>query len=648
MFSRIATRSYATSSIVKVTASEFATPVSKLEVIVKNAGSKSNLKSGVSHLLSNFNFLNTTSKSGLRLKRESELLGGNYKSYVTRDDIVLETQFLQQDLPYFVNALGSVLTETSFKPHEFTEGVLLQSLHEAQLAESNNSFKSLEKLHELSFRKGLGSALYYDGLNDISLDEVKEFASKVYTRENIEIKATGVVEKDLNSFLESSPFVLLKSGSKLSTPVKEYTGYSARIKAHGNSVATIGIPIKLQDLASYETLAAFISYKFPNSLFTTVTSKVLTYEELIKFSVIMFSRIATRSYATSSIVKVTASEFATPVSKLEVIVKNAGSKSNLKSGVSHLLSNFNFLNTTSKSGLRLKRESELLGGNYKSYVTRDDIVLETQFLQQDLPYFVNALGSVLTETSFKPHEFTEGVLLQSLHEAQLAESNNSFKSLEKLHELSFRKGLGSALYYDGLNDISLDEVKEFASKVYTRENIEIKATGVVEKDLNSFLESSPFVLLKSGSKLSTPVKEYTGYSARIKAHGNSVATIGIPIKLQDLASYETLAAFISYKFPNSLFTTVTSKVLTYEGAALFYVSVESSSAEEVSILIKSIAKDLKSNSGLSKFTKAAEFKAYSQGSIVSSFSNVKDSLPISKVNYVAAGNTDVLPYADEL
>lgn len=57
---------------------------------------------------------NTTRRSSLRLQRESELLGGIFSSELSRENIVLRAKFLRDDLPYFVEALGDVLTKTKY------------------------------------------------------------------------------------------------------------------------------------------------------------------------------------------------------------------------------------------------------------------------------------------------------------------------------------------------------------------------------------------------------------------------------------------------------------------------------------------------------------------------------------------------------
>lgn len=57
---------------------------------------------------------NTTKRSALRLQREAELLGGSFSSSLSRENIVLKAKFLRGDLPYFVEALGEILSKTKY------------------------------------------------------------------------------------------------------------------------------------------------------------------------------------------------------------------------------------------------------------------------------------------------------------------------------------------------------------------------------------------------------------------------------------------------------------------------------------------------------------------------------------------------------
>lgn len=57
---------------------------------------------------------NTDRRSALRITRESELLGGQLTAYHTREALVVEAAFLRDDLPYFTELLGEVITKTRY------------------------------------------------------------------------------------------------------------------------------------------------------------------------------------------------------------------------------------------------------------------------------------------------------------------------------------------------------------------------------------------------------------------------------------------------------------------------------------------------------------------------------------------------------
>ena len=57
---------------------------------------------------------NTHKRSALRITRESELLGGQLIAYHTREALVVEAKFLREDLPYFTELLGEVISQTRY------------------------------------------------------------------------------------------------------------------------------------------------------------------------------------------------------------------------------------------------------------------------------------------------------------------------------------------------------------------------------------------------------------------------------------------------------------------------------------------------------------------------------------------------------
>ncbi|CAK9441737.1 uncharacterized protein LODBEIA_P56050 [Lodderomyces beijingensis] len=374
----------------------------------------------------------------------------------------------------------------------------------------------------------------------------------------------------------------------------------------------------------------------------------------------MLSRTAIRAY--SSIpngIKVASKQSVNDLTKLAVVVDNAGSK-NGKHGVAHLLSKFAFANTGAKSALRFTRESELLGATFEGKVTRDALVLETAFLKQDLPYFVEALGNVLANTQFTPHEFSEVVLPSAKAETKLKHADSHFAGLDKLHEITFRKGLGNPLLYDGATPVSVDDVAEFAHETFTGANVSVLSAGADEADLTKFVQESAFSQIPQGATkaASAPTDFFKNQEARIPlAGGKSTALIGFPVKPADFGKYEVLSAAIGSSVvpapaaPLLQIPGAVSHLYKYRDAGLFVISV-SGTAEEVAAGIKQAKKvaDSVSSSELSKAVKAAELSVVLQSTVAYPLS-IKVSAsqaPTKDFNYVAVGDLSVLPFAADL
>lgn len=50
----------------------------------------------------------------MRIQRESELLGSALQAYHSRENLVIGAKFLRDDLPYFVELLAEVASQTKY------------------------------------------------------------------------------------------------------------------------------------------------------------------------------------------------------------------------------------------------------------------------------------------------------------------------------------------------------------------------------------------------------------------------------------------------------------------------------------------------------------------------------------------------------
>lgn len=98
---------------VKFASRDIPGPTTHLAVVAK-AGTRYEPLPGFSEGLDKFAFKNTNKRSALRITRESELLGSEFSSYHSRENLVLSAKFLRDDLPYFAELLGEVISQTRF------------------------------------------------------------------------------------------------------------------------------------------------------------------------------------------------------------------------------------------------------------------------------------------------------------------------------------------------------------------------------------------------------------------------------------------------------------------------------------------------------------------------------------------------------
>ena len=98
---------------VKFASRDLPGPTTHLAVVAK-AGTRFQPLPGFSEGLEKFAFKNTNKRSALRITRESELLGGELSTSHTRENLVLSAKFLREDLPYFAELLGEVISETKY------------------------------------------------------------------------------------------------------------------------------------------------------------------------------------------------------------------------------------------------------------------------------------------------------------------------------------------------------------------------------------------------------------------------------------------------------------------------------------------------------------------------------------------------------
>ncbi|KAH8092173.1 Metalloenzyme, LuxS/M16 peptidase-like protein [Cristinia sonorae] len=395
-------------------------------------------------------------------------------------------------------------------------------------------------------------------------------------------------------------------------------------------------------------------------------------------------------------VKVAAVDNGEPTSAVTFLVK-AGSRYQNKPGVAHALQNFAFKSTAKRSALGTVREAELYGGVLSSSLSREHLALTAEFLRGDESFFVDVLSSFVTDAKFTRHELSEYVAPVCEAESTTVSSDPAARAIEVAHGLAFRNGLGSPLFSSGHNHITADLVQEYASSVFSKGNIAVLGTGISQETLSKLVEKS-LAKLASTSEVSSTPSSYFGGETRIDSHeGPQTVFIGFGATGAPAAELAVLAAHLSpqpsLKWSQGLSpisasipptASVKTVLLPYSDATLFGFVVQGETAKDVKTAasaaiaaLKEVGsikpEDLKKAVAKAKFAAASSIEgrigfASTLGAKVlagspsnldgtlsaldkvdsAAFSKASSTLLKAKPTFVAVGDVQALPYADEL
>ncbi|ORX92209.1 LuxS/MPP-like metallohydrolase [Basidiobolus meristosporus CBS 931.73] len=244
------------------------------------------------------------------------------------------------------------------------------------------------------------------------------------------------------------------------------------------------------------------------------------------------------SSVSSNGVRVAASEESSPVSSLSVVV-GAGPRyedaSNL--GVSSVLKSFAFKNTHERSAFRITREAELQGAQLSVAQGRESLVYSAEFLSKDLPYFVQLLSDVISQTNFAKYEYLD-VKKASQEQSKQSLASPEVKALEALHSVAFRNGLGNSLYSHVGSKATYENLKEFVNQSFVGSNISVVGTGVQKDQLDELVQQH-FAKLNQGVKAKSAATKYYGGESRLEAAGEQ-STLALAFEGASLSSAEYL------------------------------------------------------------------------------------------------------------
>ncbi|KIW99422.1 uncharacterized protein Z518_11410 [Rhinocladiella mackenziei CBS 650.93] len=232
---------------VKYASKDLPGPTTTLAVVAK-AGTRYQPLPGYSDALEKFAFKSTTKRSALRITRETELLGGELSAYHSRENLVLRARFLREDLPYFTELLGEVISKTRYTSHELNEDVVhVMRLAQKGIVGSPLSL-AINSAHAVAFHRGLGEPLFPTSSTPIMkyLDAgtIADFSDAAYARSNIAVVADGASHSEFSKWVGEF-FADIGSGSpniKLSSPASTYYGGEERIPHSSGNAMVIGFP----------------------------------------------------------------------------------------------------------------------------------------------------------------------------------------------------------------------------------------------------------------------------------------------------------------------------------------------------------------------------------------------------------------------
>lgn len=190
----------------------------------------------------------TAKRSSLRITRESELLGGELSAYHNRENLVLRARFLREDLPYFTELLGEVISKTRFTTHELNEEVEhVMKLDQKGLLGSPLNL-AINSAHATAFHHGLGTPTNATSSSPfkkyLDAQAIADYADAAYARNNIAVVANGADHAEFAKWVKEF-FQDTKTGStvfNLKSQATKYYGGEERIAHASGSVMIIGFP----------------------------------------------------------------------------------------------------------------------------------------------------------------------------------------------------------------------------------------------------------------------------------------------------------------------------------------------------------------------------------------------------------------------
>jgi ubiquinol-cytochrome c reductase core subunit 2 len=167
-------------------------------------------------------------------------------AYNTRESLIVEAKFLREDLPYFTELLGEVISQTKYTPHEYHEEVepVIKLSQKKLLADVSEL--AINSAHRLAFHKGLGTPLYSSSstllTKYLNEDSIHSFALSAYAKPNISVVANGSSQAELTKWVGEFFTHVPSSSSTLESETTKYYGGEERIAHDSGNTMVIAFP----------------------------------------------------------------------------------------------------------------------------------------------------------------------------------------------------------------------------------------------------------------------------------------------------------------------------------------------------------------------------------------------------------------------
>lgn len=311
-------------------------------------------------------------------------------------------------------------------------------------------------------------------------------------------------------------------------------------------------------------------------------------------------RLYSSVVSTTNGIKVAAAEDNGPLASVSLVIK-AGSRyeTTETSGAAHFLKAFGYRNTQSRTSFRTVREAELNGATLTAEANREYITYTVQCFREAVPYFVDVLGDIATQTKFTEHEFRDVAKLVGF-ESLSARSCERTKVVEGVHQAAFRNGLGNSLYALGDSPVgSGNAVGEYARVALNSGRVAVVGTGIETQQLADLVKESALAGLVSDAQnqgiLSDSKSKFTGGNHQVYESAAPISHYALAFSAQEAGTSQILAQLLGAQRRMKWSTGVSSlaKLAAQGGFGVESFAYNYSDAGMVGVLVSASGQEIK-------------------------------------------------------